>query len=245
MHLNWQFDPDTMHKWSVLVHTQIHTPEVQERIRRTEQPDALSKNSVWRTFIICHITSQQRSGPGSPVSRLIESHGPIFDYDLCLAQADRVQFMAAQLSSLRRFNIIAGQLNQTIDSLEQAGWTGLLNTLSTLTATDMDKPEKMQAENQAVAYMQTFKGLGPKQSRNFLQMLGLARHEIPIDSRTLKRLREFGCTFVPEPRGLSDPAVYELIQTGLREIADQLGIEPFILDACIFNSFDTDSAQDK
>ena len=39
----------------------------------------------------------------------------------------------------------------------------------------------------------TFRGFGPKQSRNILQELGLTRYEIPIDNREGYRIKRL-CT---------------------------------------------------
>ena len=84
-----------------------------------------------------------------------------------------------------------------------------------------------------------YPGLGQKQSRNFIQWLGLSKYEIPIDSRTLKKLKEFGCNFVPSGSSLTDKTIYLFVQDCLIQISEKLDIYPCELDACIFSSFDT------
>jgi len=48
--------------------------------------------------------------------------------------------------------------------------------------------EHIKIEREACILLQELKGIGPKQSRNLRQALGLLRYEIPIDSRIVKWL---------------------------------------------------------
>lgn len=85
-----------------------------------------------------------------------------------------------------------------------------------------------------------FPGLGQKQARNFLQWIGLSRYEVPLDSRVLKRLQEFGANFVPSSSAMTDEAVYLFVQDLVQRIAKELGIYPCELDVCIFASSSDD-----
>jgi thermostable 8-oxoguanine DNA glycosylase len=84
----------------------------------------------------------------------------------------------------------------------------------------------------------TFWGFGPKQSRNLLQMLGLTRYVIPIDSRVLKWIKDIGFP-VPSSSGLLGYRDYfEFIEDALNELCHRAGVYPCILDAAVFGSFD-------
>ena len=90
----------------------------------------------------------------------------------------------------------------------------------------------------------TFWGFGPKQSRNLLQMLGLTRYVIPIDSRVLKWMNDIGFP-IPSSSGLLAYRDYfEFIEDGLNELCSRAGIHPCILDAAVFGSFDGDNGAD-
>lgn len=88
------------------------------------------------------------------------------------------------------------------------------------------------------------KGFGPKQSRNLLQALGLSRFEVPIDGRVTKWLNEFGFAFKIGLSALADRDYYNLVSAGFQKLADKAGIEPCLLDAAIFASYDGDSWTD-
>ena len=83
-----------------------------------------------------------------------------------------------------------------------------------------------------------FKGFGPKQSRNFLQSLGLTKYEIPIDSRISQWLNNFGFPIRLSSTSLSDKAFYHFVSDGIIELCEKAGIYPCELDAGIFSSFD-------
>ncbi len=88
----------------------------------------------------------------------------------------------------------------------------------------------------------TLKGIGPKQSRNYLQHLGLTRYEIPIDSRITKWLNNFGFPIKLTANALSDHEYYNMIQDGFRELCSQAEIYPCLMDAAIFSSYDEPSS---
>jgi hypothetical protein len=83
-----------------------------------------------------------------------------------------------------------------------------------------------------------FKGLGPKQSRNLLQMLGLTRYEIPLDSRITQWLNDFGFPITLGAAALADKYFYEFVLDSVQELCDRASVYPCILDAAIFASFD-------
>jgi uncharacterized protein YjiS (DUF1127 family) len=138
-------------------------------------------------------------------------------------------------AGLRRAQIMANNLATIWENLTGGEWENLLFHLNTLTAHTTSQKEKA-----VVKYLLggNYPGLGQKQSRNFIQWIGLSRYEIPLDSRVLKKMREFGANFVPAGTALTDEVVYLFVQDGLQKVAHEIGIYPCMLDACIFVSFD-------
>lgn len=106
----------------------------------------------------------------------------------------------------------------------------------------IEKNTTVGKERAVVDYLRAgnYPGLGQKQSRNFIQWLGLSRYEVPLDSRVLKKLKEFGSNFVPSGSALTDEVVYLFVQDSIQRLAKELDIYPCELDACIFASFDAD-----
>lgn len=197
----------------------------------------LTESSIWKTFVECQVTTQQRSGPNTPVNLFLNSNSPALNYDQCLEVGNLEQMLKNELTNarLRRINVITSNLMTILEELNEGEWDCLLCCMKKL-ASEKKPPETL--ERNVVMYMQKFPGLGPKQSRNFLQSLGLSQNEIPIDSRILNKLKEFGCSFVPRSTALSDETVYRFVQKGLQQIANKIDVPPCLLDAYIFSSYD-------
>ena len=198
----------------------------------------LSKERLWFVHVGCQVTTQQRSGPKSLVSKFLKSDSVILSYETCINSSDIEQLIQTELSKagLRRSSIIAKNLDNILSMLERGGWGELIEKLETIEKNTTKKKEQIVAKYIA----NQFAGLGPKQSRNYIQWLGLARYEIPVDSRITKTMKKLGCSFVPKASALNDETVYLLVQDGLQQVAKKLGIFPCILDACVFSSFDVD-----
>lgn len=245
MKARWTIDEADIDSWRSLVDANANKHTVRQRIKQNvdrEQID-LSKSSIWRIIVGCLITTQQRSGPHSKVGRFMDpSRDPpslALDYNACAQERDIEAFLVREMSvaGLRRAPTNAANLAKILATLEAGEWTHLLTHLRTL-----KKYTTKSKERNVARYLQSnqFPGLGPKQSRNMIQWLGLARYEVPIDSRVLKTLKNKGADFVPKANALSDETVYVFVQDALQEIANRLGIYPCVLDACIFSSFDAE-----
>lgn len=239
----WEIGESAIQRWREFVNLNIGNAVARDRQRRNvERKDIdLSKSALWMAFVGCQVTTQQRSGPGTPVSRFLDSHSPALNYQACRRVPSVKKLLEHELTNagLRRAPTIASNLDQIFAELEGGEWKILLQHLSTLESNTTRKKEQKVA-----AYLQSIKypGLGPKQSRNFIQWVGLSRYEIPLDSRVLKKLKELGCSFVPRATALSDETVYRFVQSCLQQISSELDIYPCMLDACIFSSFDSDDA---
>ena len=200
----------------------------------------LSKNNVWKILVGCEITSRQKSGENSPTDQLLKSGSKLFDFNYC---KNNHNFIIEELKkfNLRRYNTIAEWLILIIKEWELGEWDILQQKLTLL-----KKYHSKEDEKQVIDYLRSgkYKGLGLKQSRNFLQWLGLSIYEIPIDSRVIKVLENCGCNFVPGPKALQDDATYEYLENGLQMISEELQILPCELDACFFMSLEKKNNKD-
>lgn len=240
---DWSISDSTISRWKQLVEQNKHKElPVQRRARNVHRRAELdlSKEGIWRVLVGCNVTTQQRSGPTSAASRFLESNSPALDLAKCRKSPDVKGMIAAECSKagLRRSVTIAKNLATTLNNLQMpGGWARLQAQLATLEKNTTSRKERLVTD-----YLRSgqFPGLGQKQSRNFIQWIGLSRYEVPLDSRVLKRLREFGANFVPRGSAMTDEAVYLFVQELVQCIAKELDIYPCELDACIFASFGDD-----
>jgi hypothetical protein len=243
MNPTWEINEETLSRWRDFVDKNSKNQAVLKRHERNVKRNGidLSKTNLWHVLVGCQVTTQQRSGPDTPVSRFLRSESGAVNYKVCRHSATLCEFLENEFTKagLRRAPTMARNLSQIFVHLENGEWNILMQNLKTL----KNKTTKNK-ELKVVKYLQTnmYPGLGPKQARNFIQWVGLSRYEVPLDSRVLKKLKEYGCTFVPRATALSDETVYRFVQAGVQQIAASLDIYPCILDACIFSSFDEANA---
>lgn len=208
------------------------------RQRNLGQPrPEVSRATAWMAIIGCLLTTQQKSGPGKPVSRFLGGCPFPFSYDTCQAHSQLEPFARETLSGfggIRRSPTIANQIVRALRQLEQGQWEILLAH-----AARVDAANDFEVERVAARYIaETFDGFGPKQARNFLQWLGVAKYEIPIDSRVTKWLNREIMSFDLNANLLSDATYYEMVSDGIIALCRQASIPPCVFDAAVFASFD-------
>jgi hypothetical protein len=211
---------------------------VRKRIERNQSGERppISKGLFWERMTGCLLTTQQRSGPNSPISRFM-SRPFALDYEVCLNQSDLAEFARAKMSAfggIRRSTIIGEQLAANRSFLESGGWQKVFDCLDEL----RDRPTREMERRAADFIDDNLVGFGPKQSRNLLQWLGLTRFEVPIDSRITRWLTEFGFPMQLNAACLADRDYYEFVSDGINELCKACDILPCILDAAIFASYD-------
>jgi thermostable 8-oxoguanine DNA glycosylase len=239
MKLNWQIEPADVARVGSLLELHQDDPFVQYRVARNlrkEKPE-VPKEEFWKALVSCLLTSQQRSGPGTPVTRFTSTVPFPLDYHLCRSQRDLRSFAQDTLTSfggIRFSNRLADHVAENLDLLEVGLWSETLTVLDELRLAQTLESERMAAGFVA----EHFKGFGPKQSRNLLQSLGLTRFEIPIDSRITKWLNDFGFPVRLSAEALSDANYYVFVSEGFQQLCDKSGVFPCVLDAAIFASYD-------
>lgn len=83
MRLHWEIEPKDINRVQALMAAQQGNPFVMDRMKRNiwDQPPAITKECFWDQMVACMLTSQQRSGPSSPVTRFVGSMVP--DWGFC------------------------------------------------------------------------------------------------------------------------------------------------------------------
>jgi hypothetical protein len=201
-----------------------------------EHPD-LDEEQVWWAITLGLLTTQQRSSAGSAVSRLLNTEPYPLALAECRAHESCSSFVYQALTSfggIRRTHTIADWLEQHLAWLDGGGWDELLGVLGSIKHGRVPAFERVAARR----VQERLIGLGPKQSRNVLQVLGLTRYEIPLDSRLTKWLNDFGFPLKLSANSLGDLAVYELIEDGFQALCARIDVLPCLMDAAIFASFD-------
>lgn len=246
MRYRWEFDEQDVRQVQAFVARWSKSPLVTERIRRnlssTKQP--VTRERFWLKLVACLLTSQQRSGPNDPVTRFLR----VNPFPLRVSVCDQQKGVAVYCSQvLREFggirftSRIPEFVHQNLPLLTGSGWTVCRVVLDRLCQDGGIKQERSAAN----FIEDRFVGFGPKQARNLLQMLGLTRYEVPIDSRVARWLRDFGFPVPLSAASLNDRAYYEFVEDGLQTLCQACGIVPCVLDAAVFASFDGDEWTDE
>lgn len=210
-------------------------------------PD-IDDDVLWMAHMMCLLTTQQRSGPDSPINVLLDMQ----PFPLSLTECrkfdyvqNRVFEILSDASGIRRTNNIAKAVEENLAQLKQGEWGNLRHWRDLLLAQRHLSPDlsHRNLEEEASSYMEQFKQFGPKQARNFWQSLGLTRYVFVLDSRILRWLRseldfENG---ILTSQGLSDSTYYRFISDMLLQLCNHAEVLPCMLDAAIFDSFDEDT----
>lgn len=208
----------------------------------------IDDESLWMTHMMCLLTTQQRSGPGSAINMFLERKPFPLSLETCREHEslqDRVFRLLTEATGIRRTNKIAKAVYVNLLMLEQGEWDNLRKWRDILSVQRGVLPDlaHRSAEESAADYMNRFLEYGPKQSRNFWQSLGLTRYTFVLDSRILRWLRKH-TEIDPgllSPQGLGDNNYYRFISNILLEMCNQADVLPCMLDAAAFDSFDEDT----
>jgi len=246
MKITWQIGERDVKKVKIFFDRHKDNPFVKHRINRNIKGSApkATKNIFWEAMISCLLTTQQRSGPDSAVTRFICTNPFPLNFPLCSSQSNLEEFVSdiiTKFGGIRRANKIAEAVSGNLDWLENGGWHRIFRM-----ADSLEDNETIELERESAEYIDYhLKGFGPKQARNLLQSLGLTRYEIPVDSRIIKWLNDFGFPVKLSSAGLTDKNYYNFIMDGLQQLCERSGIYPCVIDAAIFSSFDVEWPEDR
>jgi hypothetical protein len=235
----WTIEPSDIKKVKEFLDLHRNDLFVLQRIERNlrDERPVVHKVDFWQQMVACLLTTQQRSGPASAVTRFIRTTPFSLAYKTCVEQPNVETFAKLTLTKfggLRRTNRLASEIAENLTHFDDVSWQRTLDMLGTLRTNQTVGAEREVAN--FIAF--TFAGFGPKQARNLLQCLGLTRHEIPIDSRITKWLNEFGFPVRLSAGALADTSYYCFVMDGIQALCNACGVIPCVLDAAIFASFD-------
>lgn len=238
MNIHWEINDNDVRKVQDFV--ALHkNPLVASRISRNinHQNIQIDKNSVLKCMIMCLLTSQQRSGPKSPIELFLNKKPfPLTEESISIQVAPETFVRETlQKNGLTRYiNRIPNFFIINYNKLQATNWTLLEELKHLLSNQTTIEAERALADN----LDEIFKGFGPKQARNFLQALGLTKYEIPIDSRITSWLNDFGFPVSLSSEALQDKGYYHFVSDGIHSLCQRGDIFPCVLDAAIFASFD-------
>ena len=239
--IDWYVDPQDIRALRDFVNAHRHNPFVKRRRRRNLQGDRKPSTpaNVWHALVTCLVTSQQRSGPNSRAYAFIKKRPFPVGLSRVKTVNDPARLIGNQLrrhKGIRRWKNISSELSENLQWFSGSRWRDLKKHLS-----EVEYGRGYYSERKAANWLaQEIKGLGPKQSRNLLQLLGLSRYEIPLDSRVMKWFNDFGFPVRLTSKALADPEYYDFVSDGVRTLCKAGRVYPCILDAAIFASFDKD-----
>lgn len=237
MNITWNItDKDIQKIKKVLIDNE--NPFLVKRRERNvhRQNIVINEDVIIKTMIACLLTSQQRSGPNSVVGRFLSKEPFPINFE-SISNVDKIEdYLKQELkkNGLTRFiNRISQFFASNIKKIENDNWL-IIKRLESLKDIDSKEEERKIADK----LNNDFDGFGPKQSRNFLQSLGLTKYEIPIDSRITNWLNDFGFPLSLTSSLLGDKGYYHFVSDGIQELCRKAEVYPCILDAAIFSSYD-------
>lgn len=240
MKIQFQFSPEDCRSARAFFDARQNHSFVKARHRRNVEGEraAVCESEFWEALVSALLTSRQRSGPGSAVNRFISATPFPLQLVDCQSRSDtEVMVLDAirQSGGIRFGPTIAKSLAMNLKYLERDGWSSVLPLLRELEASSCVAKERAVAAHLSA----NLRGIGPKQSRNVLQMLGLTKYEIPLDSRVVKWLNsEVAFPIRLNSALLSEEAFYQFVSDAFQALCREVDVLPCLMDAAIFASFD-------
>ncbi len=237
MNISWKISEQDIQRVKKTLE-ENNNPFFQKRKERNIEKKniVINKNTVIKTMIMCLLTSQQRSEPNSIVGQFLKKEPFPITFETILQVGNIRNFLKNILKEnglTRYINRISEFFEKNINKIQNDNWS-ILSELEKLNSIDSKREERKLADK----IDNIFVGFGPKQSRNFLQSLGLTKYEIPIDSRITNWLNDFGFPVTLNSSPLGDKGYYHFVLDGIQELCIKSDTFPCLLDAAIFSSFD-------
>lgn len=239
MNLTWHIEDSDVEKVRTFYVQWSEDPLVKNRRQRNiDGPrPRIDKDIFWRALVGCLLTTQQKAGPGSAVKRFLDCQPFPLTFRAC-AKRNLEAFTLKTLRAtggIRRSPTIAKQLSINFKLLEDDNlWQSILARAHQLNCSNDPVLERELAHLLA----NRFAGIGPKQSRNLIQWLGISKFEIPIDSRITKWLNRTILSFHLSANLLADSTYYDMVSDGIQALCRSADLSPCLFDAAVFASFD-------
>ncbi len=238
MNIEWKITNEDVNSVKAIIEKHKDNPFVINRVRRNVKGEGinLTPETIWNSILQSLLTTQEKSGPGSAVVNLINKKPFPLSLTEISSKSDKYSYIYEVLKSnrLHYYNNKTDWIFNDFNLMTPEYIKYLTDSLTALIKSDSLMEERPLAHQIAT----DFKGIGPKQSRNFLQMQGLTKYILPIDSRLTTWFNENRLfPFKIDSNSLSSINFYEFIEDGIQELCKNADVYPCILDACIFVSF--------
>ncbi len=192
----------------------------------------------WQVLLGCLLTTRQKSTEGKPVDRFLKLKPFPLGLDKCSDDIEDVIITTlTAFRGIRMAPTIARRAKLNYEKLNLGEWASVETQFQKL-ASQRNRPPRrddITIERQAAHFAgDLFVGIGPKQSRNLWQWLGLTRYEIPLDSRVCEWINNNLSEEIDVSR-LSNHRYYDSVLNYLQSLCDQAGALPCIFDAAAFD----------
>ncbi len=258
MSLYWEISDDDVATTQIFMKKYMNCDNAQKRVADNIAlpPPIIDKEIMWEVMFDCLLSSMQRSGPTSPISKFLNTRPFPLPLSTCQSEQDLCSFVKKTLSehNCNRFrNQIGISTEQNLQYFSGNNWSEFKDIVSPLCKARNRSPQLSDKINERIAshwLNNSFRGFGPKQSRNYIQLLGISRYEIPIDSRFINWLIDCNFPILIDRKKiqeiqrkrlnslLSVPYWYDLILDKIQELSTKSNTIPCLLDGCVFGSFD-------
>ena len=138
MKIIWQIDENDVQKIKAFFDNYKDTPFVKNRINRNINKDIpdITKELFWSAMISCLLTTQQRSGPNSTVTKFIIINPFPLNYSLCVTQTSLQNFIENTITSfggIRRAKTISKESTKNFNWLNNdRGWEQIFGMIKKL-----------------------------------------------------------------------------------------------------------------
>jgi hypothetical protein len=213
----------------------------ERRKRNVDQPaPEFSREQFWYVLMGCLLTTRQRSTKGSRVHTFLEGSDFPLTLDACNKEpvvGEFVQRAIKEFGGIRMGPTIGGRANENLRRLNEALWADTEQWFARLYAQRTREPQASDKalEREAAQWADaSFAGIGPKQSRNLWQWLGLSRYETPLDSRVTDWINDNFSIEVDADR-LGSSRYYEAVLDYVQALCEKAGVLPCEFDAAAFD----------
>ena len=150
MKIFWQFDTEDIARVTAFFgeHKDNHFVKARVATNLAANKPPISKHDFWERMVGCLLTTQQRSGPGSPVTKFLLTEPCPLEFSTCAEQDDLAEFARSVLSDfggLRRSTTIGKELAANMDVLRDGGWESTLKHLDEVRTSSSPETKKWAA----------------------------------------------------------------------------------------------------
>ena len=214
-----------------------YNPFLQDRINRNVNRNniQINRDIIIKTMLLCLIDSQDESGLNGNEEAFFRKNSSVLSHQFLIQEPD-IENRVRELLNINGLEKYSGKIPKYFSynfyHLEVTNWNLLTKLYNSLRNDSTKHSERELADS----IDQMFKGFGSKQARDFLQVLGLSKYEIPIGTRSIRWMKEFGFPVSFSSIALQDKSFYHFISDSIQLLCEKAHIYPCELDAAIFSS---------